>query len=134
MGVKKPCLTGPILIALAMLIEFGAATQIGWRTRRCTVTENGLISADAKVYWYWNAFYLTLPKWGNEAYIVDRNNRAVWVPYAGQFLSMGPCLLPERWTPRFMGYESLKRGLPEFDRDSVTFISDNGAWINVRWH
>lgn len=134
MGVKKPSLFGPILIAIALLIGFGAATHIGWRTKQYAVSEDGRISKDAKVYRYWNSLYLTLPKPANEAYVIDRSNRAVLVPYAGQFSSMGPCLLAQRWIPRVMGYEKLRRGFPEFDQDSVTFISNNGALISVRWH
>ena len=133
MDVKKVSLW-LILIALTNLLGFGFATHLGWRTNRCMVRENGLVSADAKVYRYWNSFYLKLPKRTNEAYVIDHGNRVVWVPYAGQFSSMGPFLVALRWVPHVMGYESLKRGLPEFDQDSVTFMSNNGVWINVRWH
>jgi len=122
----------PILIALTMLIGFGIATHLGWRTKQCMVSENGLVSVDAEVYRYWNSFYLALH--ANEAYVIDHSNRVVWVPNAGQFSSMGPFLVAKRWIPHVMGYENLKRGFPEFDQDSVTFKSNNRAWINVRWH
>jgi hypothetical protein len=46
---------------------------------------------------------------------------------------MGPFLVAQRWMPDVMDYEKLKRGFPEFDRDSMTFMSNNGAWISVRW-
>jgi hypothetical protein len=123
-----------LFVVVLLLIGALMASHIWWRSKRFTVTEDGKLVANAEVYrWIGGGVYLTLPRWQNEAYILDFRDKAVFVPMANQTLSNRAFLLSTRWRIDAVYFGKLEREMPQFGGDSVSFISNNGSHILVRW-
>jgi len=122
------------IVVLLLLVCALMASHIWWRSKKFTVTEDGVCVANAEVYrWIGGGVYVTLPKWRNEAYIVDFRDKAVFVPIANQTLSNRAFLVSTRWRIDAVYFGKLEREMPQFGSDSVSFISNSGAHILVRW-
>ena len=122
--------------ALALVMSLAMAlcwNHVALRTHRVSVTENGRLVTDAKIYAARGTIYVTLPTWKYEAYIVNPHERIVLAALTHRFFSTRWLLISRDTPPDGVYFDKLERGEPQFNGDAVTFTSDNGATIAVRW-
>jgi hypothetical protein len=123
-----------LFIVVLLLIGALLASHIWLRSSRFTVTENGMVVSNALVYkWIGSVIYVTRPEWRDEAYMIDYRHNAVFLPNANQFLSNRTLLLATHWRVDSDYFGELDRQMPEFRGNAVTFSSNRGTQIVVRW-
>lgn len=123
-----------LFVVVLLLIGAWVASHLWLRSTRFTVTENGVPISNALVYkWIGNVVYVTLPEWHDEAYMIDYRHKAVFLPNANQFLSNRLFLLAIHWRVDSDYFGELDRKMPLFTGNMVTFVSNRGTKIVVRW-